>query len=85
MTDKSDLHTKAMDFLLKTSRTFFIPISYLPKGLQEAIGAAYLCMRAIDEIEDHPGLPADIKVSLLQALSELLDADFREEESSIVI
>ncbi|MGE6719060.1 squalene/phytoene synthase family protein [Peribacillus frigoritolerans] len=80
MTDKSDLHTKAMDFLLKTSRTFFIPISYLPKGLQEAIGAAYLCMRAIDEIEDHPGLPADSKVSLLQALSELPDADFKEED-----
>ncbi|WHX60290.1 phytoene/squalene synthase family protein [Peribacillus frigoritolerans] len=79
MTDKSELHTKAMDFLLKTSRTFFIPISYLPKGLQEGIGAAYLCMRAIDEIEDHPSLPTDSKVSLLQTLSELPDADFKEE------
>ncbi|MGE7759348.1 squalene/phytoene synthase family protein [Peribacillus sp. NPDC097895] len=80
MTDQSNLHNKAMDFLLKTSRTFFIPISYLPKGLQEAIGAAYLCMRAIDEIEDHPGIPADTKVSLLQALSELLLTDFSEGE-----
>ncbi|PJN89913.1 squalene/phytoene synthase family protein [Bacillus sp. mrc49] len=80
MTDQSNLHNKAMDFLLKTSRTFFIPISYLPKGLQEAIGAAYLCMRAIDEIEDHPGLPADNKISLLQALSGLLKVDYREEE-----
>ncbi|KRF63418.1 phytoene synthase [Bacillus sp. Soil768D1] len=75
MTDQSNLHTKAMDFLLKTSRTFFIPISYLPKGLQEAIGAAYLCMRAIDEIEDHPELPADSKISLLQTISELLKTD----------
>ena len=67
MTEQSMLHKKAMDFLLSTSRTFFIPISHLPVGLQEAIGSAYLCMRAIDEIEDDPQLPADTKIFLLQS------------------
>ena len=36
--------------LKDTSRTFFIPIVRLPQRLQEAVGSAYLCMRAIDEI-----------------------------------
>lgn len=77
MTDQSMLHKKAMDFLLTTSRTFFIPISYLPAGLQEAIGSAYLCMRAIDEIEDDAQLPADTKVFLLQSVAKLV----KEEDS----
>ncbi|MGE7779805.1 squalene/phytoene synthase family protein [Peribacillus sp. NPDC097264] len=80
MTEQNNLHNKAMDFLLKTSRTFFIPISYLPSGLQEAIGSAYLCMRAIDEIEDHPNLGAEDKIALLQAVSSLLKTDYRKED-----
>ena len=72
MTEQNKLHKKAMDFLLTTSRTFFIPISYLPAGLQEAIGSAYLCMRAIDEIEDDAHLPVDTKVSLLQSVAKLV-------------
>lgn len=46
----------AMKILKETSRTFYIPISRLPEGLLEAVSSAYLCMRAIDEIEDHPKL-----------------------------
>ncbi len=55
--------------LEKTSRTFFIPISRLPKGLKEAVTSAYLCMRAIDEIEDHPDLDSATKAKLLQIIS----------------
>lgn len=55
--------------LEKTSRTFFIPISRLPNGLKEAVTSAYLCMRAIDEIEDHPHLEGTIKAKLLQIIS----------------
>ena len=84
MTEQNKLHNKAMDFLLKTSRTFFIPISYLPSGLQEAIGSAYLCMRAIDEIEDHPNLGAKDKIALLQAISGLLKTDYRKEDIQAV-
>ncbi|MFB5282072.1 squalene/phytoene synthase family protein [Peribacillus sp. Hz7] len=72
MMEQNLLHKKAMDFLLTTSRTFFIPISHLPSGLQEAIGSAYLCMRAIDEIEDDSKLPADTKIFLLQSVAKLL-------------
>ncbi|WP_110927516.1 squalene/phytoene synthase family protein [Bacillus massiliglaciei] len=73
MMKDSDLHKKAMDFLLKTSRTFYIPISQLPGRLQEAIGAAYLCMRAIDEIEDDASLPAADKIHLLERTADLLE------------
>lgn len=60
--------------LQETSRTFFIPIRRLPPGLQEAIAAAYLCMRAIDEIEDHPHLERGDKVALLNEISLQLQA-----------
>jgi len=60
--------------LKETSRTFFIPIVRLPGILQETIGSAYLCMRAIDEIEDHPALDNATKAFLLHRLSWALQA-----------
>jgi farnesyl-diphosphate farnesyltransferase len=60
--------------LKQTSRTFFIPIVRLPGVLQETIGAAYLCMRAIDEIEDHATLDSTSKAFLLRRLSWALQA-----------
>lgn len=60
--------------LKATSRTFYIPISRLPDGLQEAIGASYLCMRAVDEIEDHPEIDERDKAQLLWGLSRILQA-----------
>jgi farnesyl-diphosphate farnesyltransferase len=64
----------AFDILKATSRTFFIPISRLPSGLKEAVASAYLCMRAIDEIEDHPDLDGATKSRLLRAISLTLQA-----------
>jgi len=64
------------DVLAATSRTFAIPISRLPDGLREAVGSAYLCMRAIDEIEDHPALPGPAKAELLRGIGRLLQAPF---------
>lgn len=64
----------ALDLLKATSRTFFIPISLLPPGLQEAVAAAYLCMRAIDQIEDHADLDSRVKVRLLRVISLNLQA-----------
>jgi len=69
--------THQADFLRvlkETSRTFFIPISRLPAQLQNTIGSAYLCMRAIDEIEDHPSLDNQTKSFLLRRLSWALQA-----------
>jgi farnesyl-diphosphate farnesyltransferase len=67
-------HQEAMEMLEKTSRTFYLPIVRLPKGLQEAVTSGYLCLRAIDEIEDHPGLDTQVKVKLLQSISLILQA-----------
>ncbi|MBB6450729.1 farnesyl-diphosphate farnesyltransferase [Geomicrobium halophilum] len=68
----SHLYTDAMNMLKTTSRTFFIPISYLSPGLQEGVAGAYLAMRAIDEIEDHPDLTPENKIHLLRSVSEIL-------------
>ncbi|MEW6497606.1 MAG: phytoene/squalene synthase family protein [Cyanobacteriota bacterium] len=64
----------ALEVLAETSRTFHIPISRLPLGLQEAVTSAYLCMRAIDEIEDHPVLDNPTKAKLLRLMSLKLQA-----------
>lgn len=69
-----DLRRDALQILKDTSRTFYIPISILPPGLQEAVASAYLCMRAIDEIEDHPGLDNPTKAKLLRTISWILQA-----------
>lgn len=68
------MEKQALKVLEETSRTFYMPIVRLPKGLQEAVAAGYLCMRAIDEIEDHPALDADVKANLLQGISLILDS-----------
>lgn len=60
--------------LQETSRTFFIPISRLPGKLKEAVASAYLCMRAIDEIEDHPDMEVAAKQVLLNGLGPILEA-----------
>jgi farnesyl-diphosphate farnesyltransferase len=78
MSDTLNLHKEAMDMLLATSRTFFIPINRLTGELQQAVASAYLCMRAIDEIEDHQDLPKEEKIKLLQAMSQILKDSFDE-------
>ncbi len=62
----------ALEILKETSRTFYIPISQLPSDLKEAVASAYLCMRAIDEIEDHPDLDNFTKAKLLRKISLVL-------------
>jgi len=68
------LREDALEILEETSRTFYIPISRLPLGLQEAVTSAYLCMRAIDEIEDNPRLDNPSKATLLRMISLKLQA-----------
>ena len=74
-----NLHNRALETLKQTSRTFYIPIARLPKELQDAVASAYLCMRAIDEIEDTPDLDNYTKARLLRSVSlrmqEITDAD----------
>ncbi|GAB1542373.1 hypothetical protein NUACC21_50470 [Scytonema sp. NUACC21] len=69
-----DLYGDALNILKETSRTFYIPIVRLPLGLQEAVASAYLCLRAIDEIEDHSELDNPTKAKLLRSISLTLQA-----------
>ncbi|MBD2778023.1 squalene/phytoene synthase family protein [Iningainema tapete] len=69
-----NLCREALEILKETSRTFYIPIVRLPHGLQEAVTSAYLCFRAIDEIEDNPELDNLTKAKLLRAISLTLQA-----------
>lgn len=75
MTNKV-LQKEAMRVLKETSRTFYIPITFLQKELKMAVATAYLAMRAIDEIEDHEEIDNDTKHALLMATSELLQKPF---------
>jgi len=63
------LQDRALETLKQTSRTFYIPIARLPEKLQDAVASAYLCMRAIDEIEDTPDLDNQTKAKLLRSIS----------------
>ncbi|MFJ7825790.1 squalene/phytoene synthase family protein [Psychrobacillus sp. NPDC096623] len=80
MHDVAKLQKEAMDMLKKTSRTFYIPITFLEPKLKKAVASAYLCMRAIDEIEDHESLNPEEKKHILVSTSKLLLADFDKEE-----
>jgi farnesyl-diphosphate farnesyltransferase len=66
--------SQVLQVLEDTSRTFYIPIARLPKDLQETIASAYLCMRAIDEIEDHKYLDRATKTKLLKETSQVLQS-----------
>lgn len=78
MSKNMDLYKEADQMLRQTSRTFYIPINRLSPQLKEAVTSAYLCMRAIDEIEDHPRLPPETKSQLLQAVGKTLQSPFTE-------
>lgn len=70
MKDRQALIQEAQKMLAETSRTFAIPISRLEGSLHHVVMAAYLCMRSIDEIEDHPLLPKEDKIQLLSLIGE---------------
>lgn len=76
MSNEAKLQKEAMHVLKLTSRTFYIPIKLLNPTLRKTVGSAYLCMRAIDEIEDHEDLEAETKQHLLRSTSKLLQTDF---------
>lgn len=68
----------AMRVLKETSRTFYIPITFLKRDLKHSVASAYLVMRAIDEIEDHELISNDTKYELLIQVSELFKKPFTE-------
>lgn len=85
--NEKELLKDAMRVLKETSRTFYIPITFLQKELKTAVAAAYLMMRAIDEIEDneHPEVTNDLKFSILTDISILLKEDTFNEQKYVEI
>ncbi|MUK89398.1 phytoene/squalene synthase family protein [Ornithinibacillus sp. L9] len=80
MSDEAKLQKEAMHTLKLTSRTFYIPIKLLKPTLKKTVGSAYLCMRAIDEIEDDEQLSNKTKSDLLRKTSDLLkESSFNDE------
>lgn len=79
MSKVANLQKESMVVLKETSRTFFIPISFLEPVLKKTVGSAYLCMRAIDELEDHPELDDQVKIRLLRETSKMLHMPFDRE------
>lgn len=78
LSNEAKIQKEAMHMLKLTSRTFNIPINLLKPRLKKTVGSAYLCMRAIDEIEDHEDLESEVKQHLLRTTSELLKKPFDE-------
>ncbi|WP_164670788.1 squalene/phytoene synthase family protein [Virgibacillus doumboii] len=76
MSEAKKLQKDAMHVLKETSRTFYIPITLLKPTLKKTVGSAYLCMRAIDEIEDHEELDTETKQRLLRSTKVLLQSEF---------
>jgi farnesyl-diphosphate farnesyltransferase len=73
------LQHDALDVLKATSGTLYVPITRLPGRLQEAVAAAYLCLRAVGEIQAHATLDAQVKVGLLRSVSRALERPFTAE------
>ena len=67
------LQKDALRVLKETSRTFYTPIMLLEPTLKKTVASAYLCMRAIDEVEDHEQLDTDTKQHILYNTSVLLE------------
>lgn len=80
MTKQEAFPKDAMRVLKETSRTFYIPITFLKKDMKHAVAAAYLLYRAIDEIEDHEAISNSVKHDILIKLSDLFKRSFTEEE-----
>lgn len=57
----------------EVSRTFALSIEQLPPLMRDAISVAYLMFRIADGIEDHPAMPAQRKISLLEEFAAVLD------------
>lgn len=76
-------HYHLLRVLEETSRTFYIPVTRLPDILKETVAAAYLCMRALDEIEDHHQLDNDAKVRLLRRISSILQTQTPMEDCNL--
>ncbi|SES40146.1 squalene/phytoene synthase family protein [Lentzea albida] len=64
---------EALRMLRRYSTTWYEPTVSMPPGLLEATAGTYLCLRATDEIEDHPDLSAQDRSVLLEGVARTLE------------
>lgn len=64
----------AFDMAAQYAWRFEEGLTHLPDDLALGIVRAYVCLRAVDEIEDHPMIEPDHKVTLLRSVSDRLRA-----------
>lgn len=76
----STMLQEAHAVIQRFSTTWYGPVTHMPRRLNEATSCAYLLMRGIDEIEDHPTLPASTKARLLRGVSSRLQTRCRGDE-----
>ncbi|MFD9903014.1 squalene/phytoene synthase family protein [Streptomyces sp. NPDC059063] len=66
------------------STTWYEPVISMPARLNEAVSCAYLLMRGIDEIEDHPDLAGADKAVLLRGVGRTLQLRFAPDDLAAV-
>ncbi|MFH7594384.1 squalene/phytoene synthase family protein [Streptomyces racemochromogenes] len=76
MTLLDDAHAVVREY----STTWYEPVTSMPPGLDEAVSCAYLLMRGVDEIEDHPSLGTADKSLLLRGVGRLLQTRFTADD-----
>lgn len=74
----------AHDMIRAYSTTWYEPVVSMPPGLKEATTCAYLCMRGIDEIEDHPVLDGSTKARLLEGVAQIWQTRYTQADFSSV-
>lgn len=72
--ETTDRYGACYRVLRETSRTFYIPIMGLTGELRDAVAGGYLCLRAIDEVEDDTHMPAAVKAGLLDEIARVFGA-----------
>ena len=61
--------------LQSVSRSFYLSIRFLPAGLREPVGLAYLLARATDTIADTNEIPVEVRKPELEALAAVIQGD----------
>src|SRR5205823_4757023 len=72
--DKNERHDLLGALLKSVSRSFYLTLRVLPRGLREPIGLAYLLARAADTIADTSILPPEKRLDLLLDFRAQIDA-----------
>lgn len=70
--------------LASVSRSFYLSMRFLPGGMREAVGCAYLLARATDTVADSPGFPVDERLALLAQMRRLVLEGGTPDDSAVM-